>query len=168
MATFDYVQLPKVVGPNKTGFNDNIWFAPRSWFNVLQARASGVTITATHTFTSGKGFIKAKMSEDTVELVGESIGDTADSRNQKLTLKAFRPGLIAENIQLAEEIRNDDVIILLQDCNGLTYQLGSDCAEMTGFGTPESGKKSGGKKGYNYEFSGYGDVSVYTGTITLK
>jgi hypothetical protein len=175
MASFDYVQLPKTVAANKTGFKDEVRFAPRSWFTAstgLKARGAGtVVISGDHTFTGtlgDLGWIKAKMSEDSVELMGEIVGDTPDSRNLKLTLKAFRPGMTAQNLQILEEIRNDDFIVLVTDCNGTTLQFGSDCSTVQAFATVESGKKSGGKKGINLEFTCIGDPSIYTGVITDK
>jgi hypothetical protein len=172
----DYLGLAGA--PNKTGFSSEILFAPKSWFLSLKEPATpftnpgdSVTIGTTHTFNTGKGFVKLVTTQDTQDLTGETIGDNVDSQGQKIDLTGFLAGLNAVTTELAEALANEEIITLVKDCNlasGTYIQLGCNCDGLRAKISPVGGKKSGGAKGYNITFTGYCGIRYYTGTVTLK
>jgi hypothetical protein len=171
----DYGHYDRQAKSNKTGFKDTILVAPVSWFTTLSAPPTTMTtagdtakITDDHVFAVDKGFIRMGMTQDSVELVGEAVGDNADSLGSKLTINAFKPGLFAEELELNKNLRNEDLIILLQDCNGTTYQIGNACTAAKGKPSVTGGTLSSGMKGTNWEFTAFNDLVIYEGTIDEK
>lgn len=163
---------------NRTGFSSEILFAPKSWFSSIKEPVGpftnpgdSVKIGTAHTFTTGKGFVKLVTTQDTQDLTGETIGDNVDSQGQKIDITGFLAGLNAETIELAEALANEEIIMLVKDCNlasGHYFQLGCNCDGVRCKATPVGGKKSGGAKGYNLVFTGYCNLRIYTSTVTLK
>lgn len=172
----DYGHYNTRVTGNQTGVNKKILAAPRSWITTLPGAdaaapsatpGESVTVSTDIAFDVGKGFVELLMTEDTAELVGEINGDNADSLRDKLMLTAFMPGLSADRIELAQQAKHDDWVLLVQDC-GQTFLIGCDCAPVQAQATPSSGKVSGGVKGHNWTFEAFCGLKVYTGTVSLK
>lgn len=158
--------------------NGNFMFAPRSWFNVLQeapdtGTVAGETkiITATHTFTAGKGFVDITLYRDGSEGEGDFKGDPGFNVPE-YTYKGLIVGDHAEVTELVEEIANQGLIVLIKDpkCASTRHiQLGCKCdpAIMTA-GKFTTGQRLGsGKKGYMISFTSPCKFD-YTGTVTMK
>ena len=172
----DYGHFKTRVAGNATGLNKTILAAPRSWITTMPAAdaaapsataGESVTVSSDIVFDTGKGFVELLMTEDTTDLVGEINGDNADSLRDKVMLTAFMPGLTAERLELAQQAKNDDWVLLVQDC-GQTFLLGCDCSPVQAQATPTSGKVSGGAKGHNWTFEAFCGLKIYTGTISKK
>lgn len=176
---FDYEDFLGLEGAsNKTGFSSEILAAPKSWFLSLKDTTAApaspgdtVTIPTAHTFNTGKGFIKLQSTFDTQDLVGEAIGDNADSIGHKIDFMAFLPGLKPVIAEIVNALENDELILLIKDCNlapGTYIQLGCTCDGVRAKASISGGKKSGGAKGYSVTFTGYCSILFYTSTVTLK
>jgi hypothetical protein len=172
----DYGHYNTRVDNNSTGINKTILAAPRSWIVTLPSTLSAapsatagesVTVDADIVFAATKGFVELRMTEDTAELVGEINGDNADSLRDKLTLTGFMPGLTADRIELAQQAKNDDWILLVKDC-GQTFLIGCDCAPVQAKAALSTGKVSGGAKGHNWTFDAFCGLKLYTGAIQMK
>lgn len=163
---------------NKTGFSSELLFAPKSWFLSLKEPVGpftlpgdSVTIATTHTFNTGKGWVKLVTTQDTQDLTSDPTGDNVDSQGQVIKLNAFLPGLKPVQVELAEALKNDEIVLLMKDCNlpsGTYIQLGCTCDGIRAKVNVTGGKKSGGAKGHNIEFNGYCAIQFYTGTVTMK
>lgn len=160
---------------NTTGFQETIFVAQRSKFTTLAAPSATPSavgdyskITTDHAFGVSDGFIKLKMTTDSVELNSEPVGDNADSMGQKVTLTGFMAGLNAKNLELNRFLRNEDLIVLIQDCNGTTFQLGSKCSAVNCAPAVTGGKRSSGSKGTTWTFTYFGELFVYEGDIVEK
>lgn len=175
----DYIDYDGIqAASNKTGFKKDFWFAPKSWFLSIKesttsaAAGDTVTVSTAHTFNTGKGWVKAVLTEDTTELDSETIGDNVDSQNMNVVLKGFLAGLTAVNTEIVKAlIQGEEVLVMLQDCNlaATTYiQLGNSISGLTCKATMTGGKRSGGVKGWNLEFRGFDGILFYTSTLTLK
>jgi hypothetical protein len=172
----DYGHYDGLQGRNNApGFKETLLVAPKSWITSLPSPPTAsaspgdtATITGDITFDTGKGFVRMAMTQDSVMLAGEAVGDNADSIGDKITLNGFMPGLYAPELELNKTLRNEDLVILLQDCNGTVWALGCDCTPVKGKPSIEGGQRSGGKKGTNWEFTAFCAPNVYTGTITEK
>lgn len=171
----DYANYNTKPAGNKSGVNKKLFAAPLSTFTLLATAPSdptavqgeSVVILTAHTFPVDAGFIELQMTEDTAEALSELNGDNADSLSDKVTLTAFKAGLSAANIELAEQAKNEDWIILFQDC-GTTFQIGSDCSPAQAKASFTTGKRSGGAKGYNWTFEAFSSLRIYEGDITKK
>ena len=158
--------------------NSNFQFAPVSWFNVLQeAPATGTVagetkiITATHTFTVGKGFIDITLYREGSEGEGDFKGDPGFNVPE-YTYKGLIVGDHAEVSELVEEIANTGLVVLIKGpkCNDTRrIQLGCKCepAIMTAGKFSTGQKLGGGKKGYMISFTSSCRFD-YTGTVTMK
>lgn len=175
----DYVDYAGLgAAGNKTGINKTFWFAPKSWFDSIKESTTNtnpgdtVTITTAHTFDTGKGWVECNFTDDTAEILAETIGDNVDSQSLAPVLNGFLGGLTPENTEIVQAlIQGEEVLILVQDCNlssGTYIQLGCKCSGMYVKAKLSTGKRSGGVKGWELEFKGYCNINFYTSTLTLK
>lgn len=170
MAALDYQHNDGLQGEkNLPGFKPTLLAAPKSTATAIPAAAANTaTVTGDITFAAPDGFIRMEMTEDTLDLIGDMLGDNPDSLAPQLTLNAFKPGLKEADLVLAQHAPFDDWLLLLRDCNGDTFLIGGDCGPVKCKTKVAGGKKSGGGKGHNYEFMAYTELRLYTGTITEK
>lgn len=167
----------KVNGPlgkdNSPGLKKNVLVAPRSWFDVLSVEVDPdgdtvgrVKITADHTFITGKGWVQLYTTLDTGQLTAEMVGDR-DSKVQNPKVECKHPGSKEEILAFADAAKNDEFICLVQGLNNEWLQLGSDGLEALIMGNYDSGKVSGGYKGWTFTIESFGKIFLYEGTITM-
>lgn len=181
MASYDYKALKKNAGKdNSPGIKKKVYVAPRSWFDDaaigggLQgpvdppvAAGDKYKITADHVFVTGEGFVEMYTTLDTGEFTAEAVGDR-DSRTLNPKLVIQHPGLDAERIEFAQEVKNDEFIVLFEGLDGTIYQMGQDGLECDIVPSAGSGKVSGGYFGTTYNVENFGPIFIYEGAITLK
>jgi hypothetical protein len=179
--SYDYKALKKNTGKdNSPGIKKKVYVAPRSWFD--DANVSGglqvpidvpvnpgdeYTISTDHNFITGEGFIEMYTTLDTGEFTAELVGDR-DSRTTNPKLTVMHPGMDAERIEFAENVKNDEFIVLFEGLDGTIYQMGQDGLECDIVPSRASGKVSGGYFGQTFNIESFGPIFVYTGALTLK
>lgn len=160
-------------GKGAPGVTSVIYGAPKRYFaaagiKVPTADANPgdkVTISDSHLFEVGKGWLQFETTMDTAEFMAESVGER-DSRTINPKLPFQVPGLTAKNLEAGYEVTEDDWIFLVPLLDGTVIQIGTEllpCDVTLGL---NSGKVSGGYKGSSYEAETFGKVYVYTGDIT--
>lgn len=161
------------------GYGTKIWFREISKFETIQEPTDTPTeegdtkiITDTHLFGSGEGFIKLSLHQDGVTLEGETQGEPGFMGQIPRKLKGFVVGDEAPLLEKIENLRNRGVIVLFEhpDCsNNQKYQLGCECdpAVISSIKEMSGGRKTGGKKGFEIEFTSTCRF-IYEGSITEK
>jgi hypothetical protein len=178
----DLTHLPGPQGKdNQPGLKSTIFIAPEDWFEKIagfkttNAPGDSVTIDGSHTFKDdplnpGKkyGFIKAYGTLDTGALKLDPVGDR-DGRGKKATFEFFNPGNTPEAAEFDRTIKNLSCITLLQTPDGVVQQVGSEGLGCEILGSYDSGKLSGGRRGYTFKGEAYQNGNqFYKGEIAVK
>ena len=171
----DLSNLPGPQGKdNQPGLKGIIYIAPEDWFDVIKGfKTTGlpgdsVTIDGSHTFKPTKGFIRAYGTLDTVMLKLETVGER-DGRGKKASFEFFNPGNTAAAAEFDRVVKNLSCIVLLQTPDGVLQQVGSEGLGCEIVGSYDSGKLSGGRRGYTFKGEAYQNgTQFYAGDITLK
>lgn len=177
MGLYNYGNIAKSTGLNKPGAC-KLLIAPLSYLSSIKKPTASSsagdtkTISQTHTFESGKGFIEALgnvRNKNTAK--GSAIGELG-SRSMKVEITAMVAGLNAPLLELLESGTNEDWIVLLEDgcCevgNPKYMQFGCEDVPANMTAEIDYGTIEGGFKGATLKFESYGVPNVYTGTVTL-
>lgn len=170
---------------NVSGLKQVLWAAPIGWFTpvtgIKGVKTVGtnpgdlVTIDGSHTFQTGKGFIKLYTTYDTAQL-SMAAQENPDQNGSEFMIEAFYPGNSKAVAEFFRFGKNDVWIILAEDMNinpdtnaPYIYQIGMP--NLYAFLSTEfkTNTLKGDRKGYTMKFKCF-DVSpkYYEGTITLK
>jgi hypothetical protein len=169
-----YGQRPKKQQENSPGTKKRIYLARTSDFLALQvpvAAGAGdgdtVEIATAHTFAAPDGFVEIYATFDTGELTMDMAGER-DSRIWNNKLVCQHPGLYKEMLEMANWVKDEDFIALVEMMDGSVVQLGADGTECDVTVQGSSGKNSGGYKGFTFTIENFGTPYLYTGVITKK
>jgi hypothetical protein len=177
----DLTDLPGPQGKdNQPGLKSTIYIAQEDWFLSIKGfkttsqPGDSVTIDGSHTFkplpsgTGTYGFIKAYGTLDTGMLKLEPTGER-DGRGKKASFEFFNPGNTPEAAEFDRTIKNLSCITLLQTPDGVVQQVGSEGLGCEILGSYDSGKLSGGRRGYTFKGEAYQNGNqFYKGDIVLK
>ena len=169
----DYQDLAGLGGKdNQGGLTQKVYFAPLSYFDVIQefnpapAIAGSLEITTTHTFKAGKGFHTLYTTMDTAKLMMELTGER-DGRGYNPKVECFHPGAKKEAAAFARQCKNDQFIVLVESPNGEIFQLGTSNLFAEISAKYDSGTLSAGRNGWTFEITSYANGLIYyEGTIT--
>lgn len=167
-------------GKNLGGIvHTEIYVAKKSWFaeggikapkdNLgATALADLATISETHAFLTGYGFLKLKATPKTGNIESASAGEL-DGKVKNNIFSFMIPGADAEVLGFERFILNEDLIVLVKEACGQYRQIGSECvpARIENSTHTLGGGGYDGKKGTTFEihdFQGY-SAPVYTGSI---
>ena len=167
----DYANLPGLGGKdNQGGLNSEVYYAPLSYFNVIQVFnptppvPGTLEIITAHTFKTGKGF---HTTMDTGKLAAELTGER-DGHGYNIKVEAFHPGAKKEAAAFGRQCKNDQFIVLVKSPNGECFQIGTKELYAEINAKYESGTLSGGRNGWTFAISSYANgIIYYTGIITL-
>lgn len=163
-----------------SGVSEKIFLAPVGWFaaNGIKSPTAPftnpgdeITVTETHQFTEGKGFVEhvCAPGKNTLAINTRGAAGTL-SQNQEVTV--FIPGNMEEVHEQVKNMINTPLIGLIKDVNcasGPCHQLGSDCQALwMSNASWASATSKEGEKGYNITFQFDGSPLFYKGDITLK
>ena len=129
-----------------------------------------VTISDSHTFNTGYGFIQVTATMKTGNLESKSAGDL-DGKVKNDVVSFAIAGSKASQLAFEKDNLNEDLILLITEIDGTVRQIGSAeiPARMETTNHSIGGGGFDGKKGSTYEVHGWGAGSapIYTGAITL-
>lgn len=170
----DLTDLPGPQGAdNQPGLKSTIYIAPEDWFLAIKGvkgtalAGDSVTIDGSHTFKPGKGFIKAYGTLDTGMLKLTPVGDR-DGRGKKADFEFFNPGNTKAAAEFDRTVKNLSCIVLLQTADGVVQQVGTAGLGCEVLGSYDSGKLSGGRRGYTFKGESYQNGNLfYEGDIAL-
>lgn len=162
------------------GLNNEILFAPKSWFETISAPpTTGTTwgevntIADDHVFLTASpayGFVKMYTTPRSAELTMKLVGEI-DSQGIDGEVEAFSPGT---NLALFELMSAQDEYIVLAkpaDCEvDFYFQLGQGCTgALPKDWEYKTGKGGGeGRNGFTIKFNTYtAKVLIYTGAVVL-
>ncbi|MBJ6109447.1 hypothetical protein JAO73_10510 [Hymenobacter sp. BT523] len=171
----DLTDLPGPSGAdNQPGLKSTIYLAPEDWFAQIKgvkgtnAVGDSVTVDGSHTFKPGKGFIKAYGTLDSGMLKLDPVGER-DGRGKKATFEFFNPGNTKAAAEFDRTVKNLTCIVLLQTADGVVQQVGTAGLGCEVLGSYDSGKLSGGRRGYTFKGESYQNGNLfYEGDIVLK
>ncbi|PSR53906.1 hypothetical protein AHMF7605_10445 [Adhaeribacter arboris] len=159
---------------NDGGFKTLMYIAPERDFLALKgtktttAEGDEVTIDGSHTFKPGKGFTEVYGTLDSGENKLEAVGER-DGRSQKGTIEFFHPGNKKAAAVFARRVKNLACILIVEELDGTKLQLGSKGLGIEIVGSYNSGKVSGGRRGWTFKGEYYTNKQLfYEGTIALK
>jgi hypothetical protein len=154
-------------------------YAPISWFNVIgqpldlsdvgaTTESDYVNISTTHTFTTGKGFIRLYATTQTGWMKASMVGEE-DGRMGKVEGEGFLPGVASPELGFLRKSKNDKFVILGATLDGKFLQAGSSLLGANLFAEETTTSTSGtGRRGTKYKIECYASwIYNYTGTITL-
>lgn len=169
---YTYGHMAKKQQGNSPGTKKRIYIARTSDFTALQVPVGAgagdgdmVEIATAHTFPVTKGFTEIYCSFDTGDLTADMVGER-DSRIWNPKLVCQHPGIYKEFLELANWVKDEDFIVLVEMMDGTVIQLGADGTECDIQVSMGSGKNSGGYKGFTISIEGFGTPFIYTGVIT--
>jgi hypothetical protein len=156
---------------NMGGTAQICYFAPvddvLTWGAPAASPANQYVLATAHTMKTGKKFHKAYITLDTGDLEFGENGEM-DGRSFKSTFKFFYPGASDDALQLANEIKNDKLIFLVELPDGKVFQLGSSrffCSVKGNFKTTTT---SGRGRGFEFTVECYTPyIYRYAGAIPL-
>ena len=168
----DLFDLPGLGGKDNTpGLKGNIFIAAEDDFDVIKGfkttnvAGDSVTIDGSHTFKPGKGFIQAYSTQDTSQFKLDPVGER-DGRGKKATGEFFNPGNTKVAAEFDRIIKNRSCIVLVQTPEGVTLQFGGKGLGLEVLGSYDTGKQSGGRRGFMYKCEGYQNgLQFYEGDI---
>jgi hypothetical protein len=168
----DLFDLPGLDGKDNTpGLKGNIFIAAEDAFALIKgfkttnAAGDSVTIDGSHTFQEGKGFIQVYSTQDTATFKLDPVGER-DGRGKKATGEFFNPGNSKVAAEFDRIIKNRSCIVLVQTPEGTTLQFGGKGLGLEVLGSWDSGKNSGGRRGFMYKVEGYQNgLQFYEGDI---
>ncbi|HEX8656589.1 MAG TPA: hypothetical protein VF690_03605 [Hymenobacter sp.] len=171
----DLTDLPGPQGKDNTpGVKSTIFIAPERWFAAIKgtkttnAVGDSVTINGSHTFKPGFGFIKAYGTLDTGMLKLAPVGDR-DGRGKKATFEFFNPGNTKAAAEFDSTVKNETCIVLIQTADGVMQQVGTEGLGCEILGEYDTGKLSGGRRGYTFKGESYQRGNLfYEGDVVLK
>lgn len=175
MATALYNRRRQNVTGQQPGYSSKVYVAHVHEFLALQepaavpvTEADKFKIATAHTFTSPAGFTLAYALPKSIQHTGATFGEPG-ANTSRWPFEFFLPGEGPEILAMVEELKNGELIVLLEDLNPeLAYiQLGSAktpaVIESHEF---VSGEQFDGKKGYLLK--GYSVAKAfYDATVTL-
>ena len=170
----DLTDLPGPQGAdNNPGLKSTIFIAPEDWFAQIKgtkttsAVGDTVTIDGSHTFKEGKGFIKAYGTLDSGMLKFVPVGER-DGRGKKADFEFFNPGNTKAAAEFDRTVKNLTCIVLLQTADGVVQQVGTAGLGCEILGSYDSGKLSGGRRGYTFKGEAFQNGNLfYEGDIVL-
>jgi hypothetical protein len=169
----DFADLPGPKGKDNTpGLKTRVFIADEDDFLVIKgtktttAVGDSVTIDGSHTFKPGKGFINCYTTQDTNTFKLDPVGER-DGRGKKIGLEFFHPGNSKAVAEFDRQIKNRSAIVLVETPDGEFLQLGSQGLGLEILGSYDTGKLSGGRRGFTFKGEGYQNgVLFYEGDIT--
>lgn len=155
----------KDVSGQSTGFSTNARFAPVRWFKYMAQPVDGV-VNALHVLHEGYEFLNCYVLPDSIDGAANSFGDKA-AMNKKYTPEFFIPGESEQLHHLIDTIRNEPLILLLDD-GEQSLQFGNDkVACYMNSCRFTSGTAFEGKKGYEVKSASVNRY-FYNDDATLK
>ncbi|UOQ99894.1 2-phosphosulfolactate phosphatase [Hymenobacter sp. 5317J-9] len=125
-------------------------------------------ITDAHTFKATKGFVKVYMTLDSNTLKAALVGER-DGKGYKISFEGFHPGNKASVLEFARVVKNLGLIMLVPDADGTYLQVGSEGLPVELAPDFDSGKLSGGRRGFTIKGEAYANgLYIYAGDITMK
>lgn len=153
------LDYPDLVGPDGTevnmgGTSQTCYFARVDEINTYSAPAASpanqYVMTTAFAMKTGKKFHKGYITQDTGELEFGDNGEI-DGKSYKAIFKFFYPGFGDDALQLANDIKNDKLIFIIELPDGKMIQLGSArffCSVKGNFKTTTT---SGRGRGFEFE-----------------
>lgn len=161
--------------------HQDIYFAASDWFaangikapksfSVATALEDLATISETHAFKTGYGFMKITATPKTGNIESPQAGED-DGKVFNNTLAFVKPGSKGEVLGFQRKFQNRDGIWLVKEVDGTVRQIGSEAipARMSAVTNSLGGGGHDGKKGATFEimdFQAY-PAPIYTGTIQI-
>ncbi|WP_210519913.1 hypothetical protein [Hymenobacter terricola] len=168
----DLFDLPGLGGKDNTpGLKGNIFIAAEDAFAIIQgfktttAVGDSVTINGSHTFLAALGFIQVYSTQDTAMFKLDPVGER-DGRGKKVAGEFFNPGNTKVAAEFDRIIKNRSCIVLVQTPDGTWLQFGGKGLGLEVLGSFDTGKLSGGRRGFTYKVEGYQNgLQFYEGDI---
>lgn len=133
--------------------------------DTYAAAGDEAIISANHVWATGKAAAKVYLTEDTGEVMYETIG-SRDGRSFKATLKGFHPGAYPVFAEAAHNAKAIDAIVHVPLANGKVLQLGQAGEECEVLVSWKSNKRSGDGAGFDIEVTCFTNIIIfYEGTI---
>lgn len=171
----DLTDLPGPNGAdNQPGLKSTIYYAPEDWFEQIKgfktttAVGDSVTINGSHTFKTGKGFLKLYGTPNSGKLKLDPTGER-DGRGKKATFEFFNPGNTKAAAEFDRTVKNLSGIVLLQTPDGVVQQVGTAGLGCEVLGSYDAGTLDSGRRGYTFKGEAYQNGNIfYEGEILLK
>lgn len=168
----DFADLPGPQGKDNTpGLKTRVFIADENDFLAIKgvktttAVGDSVTINGSHTFKDTKGFIECYTTQDTAMFKLDPVGER-DGRGKKIALEFFHPGNSKAVAEFDRQIKNRSAIVLVETPEGDFLQLGSAGLGIEILGSYDTGKLSGGRRGFGFKGEGYQNgLLFYEGEI---
>lgn len=172
----DYFDLVSPQGTDTpSGFNQTVWWAPLSHFasiaDVVDADADtvdAVTITGTHTFNVGKGFVTLYTTMEKTQFSAENGGEP-DNEIVMPNFEFFYPGNAKEAAVFARRVKNERGILLFETINDEIMQIGKARRGARVSCAYQNDPVGEGSNGWTFTAMDFDNhLRFYEGTITLK
>lgn len=125
-------------------------------------------IVADHVFKAGKGWTKQYITLDSNQLKAATTGER-DGRGKKITFEGFHPGNKAVALEFDRVVKNLGLIMLVPDADGTYLQVGAEGLPVELACDYDSGKLSGGRRGFMVKGEAYANgLYIYAGDILRK
>lgn len=176
MNTFELNNLEGPEGDdNPPGLRGYVLTARETDFTTIaKAPATGTAagdtavIVADHVFKATKGWTKQYITLDSNMLKAAIVGER-DGRGVKITFEGFHPGNKAKALEFARVVKNLGLIMLVPDADGTYIQVGSEGLPVELAADYDSGKLSGGRRGFTVKGEAYANgLYIYQGVVTMK
>lgn len=176
MNTFELNNLEGPNGEDNTpGLRGYVLTALETDFvTIAKAPKTGTTpgetaiIAANHVFKATKGWTKQYITLDSNMLKAAIVGER-DGRGQKITFEGFHPGNQAVALEFARVVKNLGLIMLVPDADGTYLQVGSEGLPVELAPDYDSGKLSGGRRGFTIKGEAYANgLYIYAGDVQMK
>lgn len=161
---------------NSPGTISTIFLAEKADIESFPAMTSSPTTNAQKSTRSGSFTMKASKTFNKVEITagtGEleiKVSGSARQLAPVSTLKLKRAGLSASAIGWIKQNKNKELVIVVQDRNGLQTILGDEQeGSFLTDATPKTGAKAGDERGveFTFTYSGF-EPTVWAGTPPLS
>ena len=165
------------LGENTGGLPQKVYFGLHADVGTCRTKPDAPTtlvenavLTGDIVMKTGKNLFELYFTDDTGEFSIETIGET-DGKSFLEKLSLFHPGLQTSLLGFINTVKNDNLILIVEDEEGQHYLMGDSARPAVFTGSPDgggTGKETAARKGMSMEFTyKTGNVYVYTGAIPL-
>jgi hypothetical protein len=163
-------------GENMGGLMQNIYFGlyedVSSWPTEPDSPAdleeNGV-LTGDLVMKAGKRMFAFYATDDTANMEINDVGEV-DGMSQEVIINAFHPGLQKKILGFLNATKNENLVLVVEDCEGQRYLIGSEkiaCKRIAGDGSG-TGAARADRKGANLKFRWpTNNVYVYDGNLPI-
>jgi hypothetical protein len=175
----DFSNIPKNLpqGENMGGITQKVYFAFYADVDTWPTKptspttlAANAVLTGDVVMKAGKGFYELYITDDTGEFNIETVGEK-DGKSFVQHLSFFHPGFNTNIVGLMNVAKNENLVFIVEDNNGIMFLMGDDSRPATLEGSPDgagTGKETSARRGISMEFTyKTSNNYIYAGTIPL-